>query len=130
MVFLTSCWAQKVVSRCEDLLPMLTEWRVNLALKKQNPLKTIGMKAETQENDDNELLSTWKHCMYRAVVGMAVHYSDWRPHVQHAVHKNLTHSHRTGAFGSSTPGTLHHLQQGRDTANGAHNCRAGRGVLG
>ena len=53
------------------------------------PPDSPEVKAETQENDDNELPSTWEPCMHRTVRGTAVHKSDWRPDVQHPFNKVL-----------------------------------------
>ena len=89
-----------------------------LGMVTAKPSKTSEADAETKENDDNELPSTWEHRMYRAVVGSQ---------------ESLWPSCCTDTCGSSTTetaGTLHHLHEGRDTANGAHNSRAERGVLG
>ena len=48
-----------------------------LAMETARPSGTPELKAETIENDVSGLPSTCKHRLYRTVVGIAAHCSDW-----------------------------------------------------
>ena len=50
-------------------------------------VKTPEVKHEQPEEDDEEVLNTEEHHLFRKVVGTMIHYTDWRADVQHTVNK-------------------------------------------
>ena len=73
-----------VILFCDGLLGKARE----LGMETAKPSKTLEVKVDIMESDYNKLLSTLEHRrMYRIVVGISVHDSDWRPDVQHAVNR-------------------------------------------